>query len=101
MARKGKVKQKEYSFSVDNEVVRTGVVPKTFDLMLRFKDGATQPELFMDALVETTILGLLERYGEIVVKMNWFADGLTVIAPNGIPAPDQTYDALQGTSETR
>lgn len=96
MARKGK--KKEYEFSVTQEVVRTGVVPKTFDVMLRFTDGGTQPEIFMDELVETLLKGLLERYGEIVVKVNWWADGLTVIAPNEIPAPDQTYK--EQTNET-
>lgn len=89
MARKGKSK-KEVTFSVEQEVIRTGVVPQTFDLMLRFTDGATQPELYMDELVQTILLGLLERYGQIVVKVNWFAEGLTVIAPNGIPDPSDT-----------
>lgn len=98
MARKGK--KKTYEFSVEQEVVRTNVVPKTFDVMLHFKDGATQPIIYMDELVETLLKGLLERYGEIVVKFNWWDEGLSVIAPNGIPAPDQTYNALQGTSET-
>lgn len=98
MARK-KEKKKEYSFSVEQEVIRTGVVPKTFDLMLRFTDGATQPELIMDELVETILLGLIERYGQIVVKMNWWDEGLSVIAPNGIPESNQTYNALQGTSQ--
>jgi hypothetical protein len=98
MARK-KEKKKEYTFSVEQEVIRTGVVPQSFDFMLRFTDTATQPELFMDELVELVLKGLIERYGQIVVKINWWAEGLTVIAPNGIPEPNQTYDALQGTSE--
>lgn len=97
MARKkGK---KEVTFSVDQEVIRTNVVPKTFDVMLRFTDGATQPELYMDELVQTILLGLLERYGQIVVKFNWWDEGVSVIAPNGIPEPHQTYNDLQGTSE--
>lgn len=100
MAKKGK-KEKVEEFTVEQEVVRTDVKGESFDLLLRFTKGSDGVELFMDELVKIVLEGLLERYGQIVVKVNWFAEGLQVIAPNGIPAPDQTYDALQGTSEVR
>lgn len=101
MPRKKDKPIKDYEFTVDQEVVRKGVDLKSFDVMLRFKDDTTQPELFMDELVETLLKGLLARYGEIIVKFNWWDEGLSVIAPNEIPASNQTYDALQGHSETR
>lgn len=92
--KKGK---KELDFTVQQEVVRTGVKLKSFDLMLRFTKGTVQPELFMDELVKQLLDGLLDRYGQIIVKVNWWDNDLTVIAPNEIPANSTQQDALQGT----
>lgn len=98
--RKGKKKKVE-EFTVEQEVVRTDVKGESFDLLLRFNNTIDQPELFMDELVKLILEGMLERYGQIVVKVNWFAQGLMVIAPNGIPDPNTPQNALQGTSEAR
>ncbi len=95
---KGK-KVKEKEFVVEQEVVRSDVKGESFDLLLRFNNSVEQPELFMDELVKLILEGLLERYGQIVVKVNWWAEGLTVIAPNGIPDPNQSQDALQAPSQ--
>ena len=93
MARK-KGKKTEDTWNVTQEVVRTGVVGESFDFVWRFTNTIDQPELFMDELVKMTLEGLLERYGTIIVKVNWWADGLTVIAPKDIPS-----NAPQGTQE--
>ena len=95
--RKGKKKVEE--FSVEQEVVRTDIKGESFDVLLRFTKGSDGVELFMDELVKVILEGLLERYGQIVVKVNWFAEGLKVIAPNGIPDMDTSGYPLQGTSE--
>lgn len=89
MTRKGKVQE----FSVEQEVVRTDVKGNSFDLLLKFDNTIDQPQLYMDELVKIILEGLIERYGQIVVKVNWWSSGLMVIAPNEIPAPDQTYNA--------
>lgn len=100
MAKKGK-KEKVEEFTVEQEVVRTDVKGESFDLLLRFTKGSDGVELFMDELVKVILEGLLDRYGQIVVKVNWFAEGLKVIAPNGIPDMDASGHSLQSPSEPR
>jgi hypothetical protein len=95
--RKGKKKVQE--FTVEQEVIRTDVKGETFDLLLRFTKDKEGVELFMDELVKLVLEGLLERYGQIVVKVNWWAKGLMVIAPNGIPDATTTQNAQEGHSE--
>jgi hypothetical protein len=98
--RKGK-KAKVEEFTVEQEVVRTDVKGESFDVLLRFTKDTEGVELFMDELVKIVLEGLLERYGQIVVKVNWFAEGLMVIAPNGIPDTGTIQNALQAPSEAR
>jgi len=76
----------------EQEVVRNNVKMESFDLLLRFTKDTATVELFMDDLVKTILEGLLDNLGQIVVKVNWWADGLTVIAPT-------QEHALQGTQE--
>ena len=87
MSRKTK-KPAEQEISIRQDVVRSGATGQSFDLMLRFTNNALQPELYMDELVKLVLEGLLENYGEIVVKINWWADGLQVIVPNSLPIDD-------------
>jgi len=97
MTRKKKVKEQE--IVVRQDVVQgSQAVGQSFDLMLRFTDNALQPELYMDELVKLIIEGLIENYGEIVVKVNWFAEGLQVIVPTKLPAED-FLNAPQGPQE--
>ncbi len=88
-------KKKDTTFVVEQEVVKTGVETKDFDILLRFTKGIDQSELFVDELTQLVLEGLIERYGQIVVKINWWAEGLTVIAPNDIPA----QNALEAPSQ--
>lgn len=67
---------------------------QSFDLMLNFKNKADQPILYMDENVKLVIEGLLDLYGEITVKINWWGDGLKVIEHSG-------ENALQGVQEVR
>ena len=85
MSRKTK---KPAEVSIRQDVVRGDVTGQSFDIMLRFTNNAIQPELYMDELVKLVLEGLLENYGEIVVKINWWADGLQVIVPNSLPIDD-------------
>lgn len=94
--RKGKKQVKEQTVEVTQQVMRTGVQGESFDLILRFTKNIDQPELFMDELVKLVLEGLLDQYGRILVKVNWFAEGLTVIAPDAIPQNDNTQDAPEG-----
>lgn len=83
---KQKVKeQREQAFTMRQEVVRSGVKGQSFDLILRFNNNATQPEMFLDENTKLILEGLIERYGEILVKINWWDSGLIVIAPNEVP----------------
>lgn len=91
MTRKGKKQE----FTIEQEVVRTDVPVMSFDLVLRFSDTTSPPELFLDETTDVILKGLIEQYGVIVVKINWWSKDLTVIAPNDIP----NRNALQGTSE--
>jgi hypothetical protein len=75
-------KKKQTEITVTQDVVRTGVQGQSFDLMLHFTDNALQPQLYMDELVKLVLEGLLAKYGSIIVKVNWWAEGFTVIAPN-------------------
>lgn len=94
MTRKKKVKEQE--ITVRQDVVQgSKAVGQSFDLMLRFTDSALQPELYMDELVKLILEGMIENYGEIIVKVNWFAEGLQVIVPTKLPEQD-FLDALQG-----
>lgn len=97
--RKGKKQTKAKEFVVEQEVVRTGVKGQPFDFILRFNNSTEQPELFMDELVKLTLEGLIERYGKVLVKINWWSEGLTVIVPDGIPQSSTTQNALQGGSK--
>ncbi len=102
MTRKKKGKVEEWK--IDQEVIRTGVRADMFDLLLRFTDNNTQPEILMDETVKMMIEGLTQRYGTIVVKVNWFAQGLMVIAPNEVPGylmprEETSENAQEGTSE--
>jgi hypothetical protein len=56
-------------------------VGEEFDFLLRFTKDTNTVELFMDDNVRDTIEGLLKLHGKLVVKVNWFADRLTIIAP--------------------
>jgi hypothetical protein len=96
--RKGK-KPKVEEFTVEQEVIRTDVKGQSFDMLFRFTKGSDQVEFFMDELVKLILDGMLDRYGQIVVKVNWWAEGLQVIAPNGIPEQQPIDNALQGTSQ--
>lgn len=93
--RKGK-KQRTEEFTVEQEVIRTDVKGESFDMLFRFTKDSDNVEFFMDELVKLILEGMLDRYGQIVVKVNWWADGLTVIAPNGIPAEEPIEHALEG-----
>ena len=93
-----KKKPVEQEITVRQDVVTSGAVGQSFDLMLRFTDSALQPELYMDELVKLIIEGLMDQYGTIVVKVNWFADGLQVIVPEKLPAQD-FLNAQEGHSE--
>lgn len=96
MAHKGK---KEQVLEVTQEVVRTDVKGESFDILLRLTKGSDNVEFFMDELVKVILDGLLDNYGQIVVKVNWFAKGLMVIAPNPLPKESFLGDALEGTQE--
>lgn len=89
----------EDTFVVEQEVVRTGVIGESFDLLLRFTNSIEQPELYMDELVKLILEGMIQQYGTIVVKVNWFAQGLTVIAPDETPQQAANRHALEGTQE--
>lgn len=78
----------EQEITVRQDVVTSGVQGQSFDLVMRFTDSALQPELYMDELVKMVIEGLIQQYGEILVKINWFDSNLMVIAPNKLPADD-------------
>lgn len=94
MTRKGKEKEPQ-QFTLEQEIIRTGVPAMSFDLVMRFSDDTSQPELFMDETVDLILKGLIKQYGVIVVKINWWSKDLAVIAPNDIP----NRNALQGTQE--
>lgn len=57
-------------------------VGQEFDILLRFTKDIDHVELFTDDNVRTVIDALLKEHGKIVVKVNWFADKLVIIAPN-------------------
>ena len=84
-------------FGVENEVVRSGVLGQEFDILLRFNNDALTPELFMDENVKMVIEGMLERYGPIVVKINWWDSHLKVIVPGNLPEDVRIQNAPQGT----
>ena len=90
--------QREQAFTMRQEVVRSGVKGQSFDLILRFNNTATQPELFLDENTKLILEGLIERYGEILVKINCWDSSLVVIAPNEVPN-SPFIDAPQGHSE--
>lgn len=81
------------------EIKETNVHGESFDLVFRFTKGSDNVELFMDELVKLTLDGLLNDYGRILVRVNWFAKGLEVIAPDTLLNTDTPQHALQGTSE--
>lgn len=56
-----------------------------FDILLRFTGDLHHIEVFLDDNVQTVIEGLLKEHGQLVVKVNWFADKLVIIAPNKSP----------------
>ncbi len=87
--RKNSKKTQELSFT--QEVIRSDVKGLPFDLVLRFDSTVDQPQLFMDELVKMTLEGLIERYGSIIIKINWWDSGLTVIAPNDVPLNDENW----------
>lgn len=90
MARKNKIADQE--ITIRQDVVRSGAVGQSFDLMLKFTDNITQPELYMDELVKLVIEGLIAQYGSIIVQVNWWSSGLTVIAPTTLPTQDFVDD---------
>lgn len=91
MARNTK-RQKKEPFNVEGELVRSGVQVEPFDILLRFNIKGKPPEVYIDADTKLLLDGLIEHYGEIVVKVNWFTTGLAIIAPNTLPSQDD----LQG-----
>lgn len=56
-------------------------VGEEFDFLLRFTKDADTVELFMDDNVRDIIEELVKLHGKLVVKVNWFADRLMIIAP--------------------
>lgn len=102
MTRKGKnkIEQKVEEFSVEQEVIRTNVEAQSFDLLFRFTKDQKQVEVFMDELMHLLLEGLTDRYGQIVVKINWWSKDLSVIAPHIIPDSSIDQNALQGHQET-
>lgn len=99
MRKSRKTQNLQKEFKVEQEVVRQGVVGHAFDLIIRFKDKNNQPEIFMDENLQLLLEGLTERYGTILVKINWFDSNLMVIAPNELPPDANIQNDLQGTSE--
>ena len=88
MKRKGKPETEE--FHVEQEVKRTGVTGRPWDLIIEFKQDVPTQQIYVDEDVKTIIEGLLQRYGRILVKINWFDSDLMVIAPDNLPDASQT-----------
>lgn len=53
-----------------------------FDLLLRFKGSLDNPEIILEEYTRDVLIGLLNHYSNINVRINWFADGLTVHVPH-------------------
>lgn len=64
------------------DVFNATPVGEQFDILLRFTKDLYHIEVFLDDNVQTVIEELLKEHGQLVVKVNWFADKLVIIAPD-------------------
>ncbi len=62
------------------------VIGQPWDLVLRFTSTSEQPELLLEEKLKFVLEALVANFGTIVVKVNWFADGLKVYA--AVPSQD-------------
>jgi len=85
------------SFSFTQEINPHPIYGEAFDLILHFENSIDQPQLYTDENIKLVLEGLIEKYGVINVRVNWFSDGLTVYSPN---ASRTEQDALREMLET-
>lgn len=84
--RKSRKTQKLEEFKVEQEIVRRDVKGEPFDVVILFQPNNPHPEIYMDENVKMVLEALTDRYGKIIVKFNWWNDGVMVIAPDTPPA---------------
>lgn len=68
-------------FRVEPEITKRGVFLQQFDIMLTFEKDNDTPLISLEEYTRLIIDGLLDRYGKINVRINWFSKDLTIHAP--------------------